>query len=173
MSNTDSVIADLQGKLKAMERELAIAKREAETAKKEAQAAQAGADETISNAAEQLAIANALTQGMFALGQWAAAHIENCVSSLHVLHREGTLVGLLDKAAKAIQANDKTALSQLVTEVEPIVKTHKANEELLKVEIEKACQLQFQHKASQVMDTMLALLEDPSLLPTAGVYAAR
>lgn len=153
------LIQDFKGKLAAMERENAQIKREADKVAKEAEAIRDDADKTIGNAADQLAQANSICMGIYALGQWAAAHIENAIAAMHVVHREGTLVGVLEEFAKATKAKDMNALAQAAAKAEPIIKTHRSNTELIRVEIEKTCQLQFREKAKHAMDTLLGLTE--------------
>lgn len=158
LSTAHKLIQDLQGKLKAMERENAQIKREAEKTAKEADAVRADADQTIAQAADQLGQANAICMGIYALGTWASAHIENAIAAMHVVHREGTLVSVLEEFSKAAQAGDKNALAQAKAKADPIVKTHRSNTELIRVEIEKTCQLQFRDRAREAMDKLLGLL---------------
>lgn len=173
ITQANAVITDLQGKLKIMERENARIQRESDQARKEMEAIKADAEATIANAAEQLAIGHAIAVGIYSLGQWAAGFIEQAVAAMHIAHREGTLVALLKKACHGIQKNDKSTLSQFTAEAEPIVNTHEANTELIRVEIEKACQTLFRERVREAMDALLATVTDPANLAQKGVYAAR
>lgn len=154
-------LADEKGRRIAVERENVQLKRENERVKTEAVETLKDAEQTIAQAATQLAIANAVAGAIHSLGQWARQHLQGAVEALHVIHRETTLVKVIDELVTAGKRyKDSADMQNAISVAEPISKTIKANAEQIRVEIARTSMLAFRRDYSAEIDRIVARAVD-------------
>jgi hypothetical protein len=130
------LLDDAKGRALAAARDRDEIKRNAEKTLKEAQAYREEADNVIATAMEQLQIANAISMGVYALGQWANAIVANKSLAARILYREEkTWCELAEGLCNASDSKNQIELDRLSKETRKRLGIVRGNKEALRLEL--------------------------------------
>ncbi len=129
LRQTELLLEQEKGKRIAVERESYEIKRQAKITEEQAIALKAETENSLVEAAEQMKVCLAVSQGIWALGQMQKAFMARKVAAARVVFRESQMCLIMQQAIESSGKSDTTALNAALEKMRAIIATIKADGE--------------------------------------------
>lgn len=145
MSDTDARVKELEllleqekGKNVALQREIADVKRHAKQVEDQAAALRVETDNSLLEAAEQMKINLAISQGVWALAHMGRAFLARKVAAARVVHREQQMCLLMERMIQNA-GKDPAAFQTAVDQANHVITTVRRDGEATRVQVVETC----------------------------------
>jgi hypothetical protein len=122
-----------KGKRIAVERQNYEIQRQAKATEAQAEALKAETDAALLEGAEQMKIALAVSQGIWALAHMGRAYLARKVAAGRIVHREQNLTLLMSQMMDAFNGKDATALQAVSERAKSVIETIKKDGEASRI----------------------------------------
>jgi hypothetical protein len=137
LEQTDLLLKQEQGKRIAVERENYDIKRKAKETEEQAAALTAETQASLGQAAEDMKVALAVSQGVWALAHLGRAFLARKVCAARVVHREQQATILMERIISNI-GKDPAALQSAIDQATHVIQTVKRDGEATRVQVAEA-----------------------------------
>lgn len=153
-------LAAAEGKALAAARALAQAERDAKKAAESAQVYRDETDQMIDRSAEQMKQAFAIGLGIWSLARWAEELARNKHFALRMLHREVSMIKVLDDFVKGSKTSNRQVLESALRDAEAAVNIYKANTERIRAEEKAAFVVICRNETSEMITKVRSILDE-------------
>lgn len=155
LKQTELLLEQEKGKNIALSRENADIKRQAKIIEDQANALKAETDASLGQAAEDMKIALAVSQGIWAFAHMGRSFLARKVAAARIVHREQQMLILMERMIAAI-GKDPAALQTAVDQAQHIIATVKKDGEATRVQVAEACLSQGLDQFMKLYDGLIA-----------------
>lgn len=127
-----------EGKRIAVERESAEIKRQAKITEDQAAALKAETENSLAEAAEQMKVALAISQGIWALAHMGRSYLARKIAAARTVHREQQYCLLMGRMIQTFGGKDPTTYQAIVDQANNVIETVKRDGEAIRIQVHEA-----------------------------------
>lgn len=138
LKQTELLLEQEKGKNIALSREIADTKRQAKIIEDQANALQGETQASLSQAAEDMKVALAVSQGIWAFAHMGRAFLARKIAAARVVHRESQMCLLMERMINSM-GKDPAQLQAAVDQAKHVIETVRRDGEATRVQVVESC----------------------------------
>ena len=156
LRQSEQLLKQEEGKRIAVERESYETKRQAKQTEEQAKAIRAETDASLAQAAEDMKIALAVSQGIWSFAHLGRAYLARKVAAGRVVHREQQMCLLMQQMIDSQGGGDNQKFQVALEKAKQVIETIKRDGEATRLQVAEACLSYGLDRFSEVFESLVS-----------------